>query len=61
MKIKFVNFKKEYPGKNLGNAFKRWFYIERLWSGKIINIGVKHWMINIDLRKNWIDDMIGGK
>jgi len=51
MKISYVNFKKEFPAVRKGVcSFDRWFYFERRWSGKIINIGVKHHQITIDLR-----------
>lgn len=55
-KIRFVNYRKEFP--NMGStAFAKWFYAERRWSGRIINIGVKAWAVVLDFRKDWIADM----
>jgi hypothetical protein len=57
-KINYTNFRKEY-GICGAMAFKRWFYFERFWSGKIINIGIKHFHVSFDFRKNWLMDMLG--
>ena len=35
--------------------------IRKYWSGKIINIGLDSIYFVIDLRKNWLEDMITGK
>jgi len=60
MKIRYVNFKKEFPAVASGRcAFKKWFYFNRMWSGKIINIGIKHHQITIDLRGDLFYELTG--
>jgi len=54
-KIRYTNFKKKFPIS--ATAFSRLFYIEKHWSGKIIEIGIKHHQISFDFRKNWLLDM----
>ncbi len=56
MKISFINYRKSFP--TMVGGFNKWFQIKRFWSGRIININVKHYAISLDLRKNWIADMI---
>jgi hypothetical protein len=56
-KVSWCNFRKLYPRK-LDHVFKQWFYCERMWGGKIINIGVRHYQLTLDFRKNWLLDMI---
>ena len=47
-KISYCNFRKRYP--NMGDCFKRWFMIQRYWSGQIINISIKHHVFGLDFR-----------
>lgn len=54
-RVSCCNFRKKYP--NLGNCFTEWLSIRRFWSGRIINIYVKHYMVSLDFRANWISDM----
>lgn len=54
--IKFINYRKELPNAS-SNCWDRLFYFEKRWRGKLWYIGVKHFCIVIDLRKNWIMDM----
>jgi len=62
MKISYLNFKKEFPSFAADNAFlDRWFYFERRWKGRIINFGVKHHQITIDLRGDSFEEMTGKK
>ena len=53
MKISYVNFKKEFPVvRNRVAVFDKWFYYDKFWGGKIINVGIKHHQITIDFRSN---------
>lgn len=46
----------------LFNLFtKENFSIRKYWDGKIINIGLDSIYFEIDLRKNWVKDMVTGK
>ena len=58
-KISYTNYKAEYP---IGEAaFKDWFSVSRLWSGRIISFFIRHHSITFDFRKDeWADMMIGG-
>ena len=60
MKIRYTNFKNHFPNCNCNAVYTQWFYIERRWGGKIINIGVKWHQLSFDFRKNWIMDMMTG-
>ncbi len=55
--IRYTNFKKKY-GQGAAMAFKRWVYCRSYWSGKVINIGIKHFQLSFDFTKNWLLDMI---
>ena len=57
--IRYTNFRKEFRN-CCDNCFQQWFYINKRWSGKIINVGIKHHQISFDFRKNWILDMVNG-
>ena len=60
MNISYTNFKKEFPVVREGRyCFDKWFYFKRFWSGKLINIGIKHHQITIDIRGNWKKDLLG--
>ena len=62
MRIRYVNYRKEFPGKGMGKTcFTKWFCIRRYWSGKIICIRVKHHEISLDFRRDWVADMMGKK
>ena len=62
MKVSYTNFKKEFPVVREGKCvFDRWFYFKRFWSGKLINIGMKHHQITIDLRGDFFQEMTGKK
>ena len=58
-KISYCNFKKEYPNLNTDTAFNQWFYAQRFWGGRIIDVGIKYHVLSFDFRKNWIADMMG--
>jgi hypothetical protein len=47
--------------KDDGVCWKRWFYISRLWSGRLIFIGVKRHQICLDFRYNWLADMMSDR
>jgi len=55
-KIRFINYHKQFPTST--GAFKRLFYINTRWGGDIINIGILHYAVSLDFRKNWLDDML---
>ena len=57
MKVKYVNYRKEFP--TLTNS-TRWFSFDRYWSGKLIHVSVKHHCLIFDFRKNWLEDMARG-
>ena len=39
--FRYTNYRKEFP--NMGAAaFRKWFHFKRLWSGKLIYIGIRH-------------------
>ncbi len=50
MKIRFINYKKQFPNLAGGKAFSRRFWVDSLFDGKIIHINVKHYTLEIDLR-----------
>ena len=54
-KIRFINYRKAVSA----NSFKKWFYIRRYWSGRLIHIGVRHYAIAIDLRGDFFEEMTG--
>lgn len=55
MNIRYVNYQTTPVHEN---CFKEWFYIRRYWRGKLIHIGIRHHALVIDIRKNWISDMM---
>ena len=57
--MRLVNWRKDHPyvPKNLWNE---WLSVRRSWGGRIITVHVKHWMLELDFRFNWIDDMRHG-
>lgn len=60
MKVRYTNFKKEFPAVREGRiAFQKWFYFERMWGGKLIYISVKHHQITLDFRGCIIDELTG--
>ena len=52
-RIKIVNWTKEYEN----YVPKSRFSFKRYWSGKLWYIGVSHYTLILDFRKNWMDDM----
>ena len=42
-------------------CWKRWFYINRLWSGRLIFISIKRHQLCLDFRYNWLADMMEGE
>lgn len=56
MRIRYVNYKKEFPGHVIKYS---WFRIKKYWSGKLIHFCFLHNSIIIDLRKDFIRDMMG--
>lgn len=59
MKVRYTNFKKEFPA--VGGAFKKWWYFDRHWKGKLILIGIKHHQITLDFRGDLFEEMTGKK
>ncbi len=57
MKLRYTNMKKEFP--NIRDCFHNWFSFCRFWDGRLIKIGIKHHVLTIDLRRDWISDMKG--
>lgn len=55
-RISYCNYRKQYP--NIGPCFADWFYIRKYWSGKLIHIGIKHHCVVLDLRGDWVSDMM---
>lgn len=50
-KVSFINYGKK-------SCFNRLFYCSRMWSGKLIYFGIKHYAIEFDFRKDWLADMV---
>ena len=40
-----------------GHGFKRWFSVQRFWSGKLVHINCRRWSLVLDFRGNWLADM----
>ena len=60
MNITYTNFKKEFAAVRVGKCcFDKWFYFQRFWGGKLINIGIKHHQVTIDIRGDWTKDLFG--
>lgn len=62
MKIRYTNFKKEFPSVREGRCiFSKWFEFKRYWNGKLIYISVKHHQLTIDMRttESLIKDLKG--
>lgn len=57
MKIRFESHLKEM---GIKRCLFRLPKIEKFWSGKIITIGSPLLYMVIDIRKNWIKDMVTG-
>ena len=55
-KIRYTNYIKQFP--NSRDIWQKWFAVGRLWSGRIIEINVKHHALTFDFRKNWLADMV---
>ena len=47
---------------NYGNMsaglWNRWFSIERRWSGRIVLVCMRQFMLQLDFRKDWLADMV---
>ncbi len=56
MKIQITNMRKKFPTSGF-SCWSSWFNVTRYWSGKLIDISIKHFVISIDLRKDWVKDM----
>lgn len=56
-KITYTNFKKRFPGSSEG-VYKRWFYFERMWGGRIWNFCVRHHQLSFDFRLCFLSDMV---
>lgn len=54
-KISYVNYRKLYPQTS---AFKRLFIAQRAWSGLLWIVGIKHHVVKLDWRRNWVRDML---
>ena len=62
IRIRYTNFKKEFKSVREGRCiFERWLYFERLWHGKLICIGIKHYQITLDFRGDLVKELIGKK
>ncbi len=48
--------RKKFPTSGF-SCWSSWFNVTRYWSGKLIYISIKHFVISIDLRKDWVKDM----
>ena len=58
-KITYTNWHKYNPAtKGLWN---RWFAIDRWWSGRIIHISIRYYSLELDFRRNWVEDMLEHK
>lgn len=53
-KVSFANFRRLFPN---CRGFNKWFSINRYWGGRIITIGVLHWQMSLDFRKDFVADM----
>ena len=53
-RVHYTNYQNKYGP---AGGFKRWFYIDRFWYGRIIHIGVRHYAITLDFRGDWLADM----
>lgn len=54
--VSYTNWKKQ-AGYREG-LWKRWFLVQRFWSGRIIDIQVKHHMLSLDFRYSWLADLM---
>lgn len=54
-KIGFRNMHKEFPASK--GIWTEWFRVEKHWGGNIIDIMIRHYMIKLDYRENWLADM----
>ena len=50
MRIRYVNYRTVFPTAPAGNAFTRWFWVDRYSRGRLVYIGVRHHAIAVDLR-----------
>lgn len=48
MKVRFINYKKQFPNLAGGKAFSRWFWIDSFFDGKMIHINVKNYTLEIE-------------
>lgn len=54
-RVSYTNFKKSYPNTR---GFTRWVWVSRYWGGRLINVGIRHHVLNFDFRHNWVEDML---
>jgi len=43
--------------------WQKWNHLgfKKLWSGKLIYFGFSKFSVQLDIRKNWVDDLVTGK
>ena len=58
MKIRFVNYRKEFPNMSQAAFSDLFTYVER-WDGSLIYFGIKHFVICLDFRDNVVEDLVG--
>ena len=56
--FRLVDYKAGNPSACEG-IFKSWFYVKLFWGGRLVFVGVRHWCLQLDFRRNWISDIIG--
>lgn len=58
-RIRYTNFRKEYPEHHMEQVFGQWFSVRRYWSGRIINVTVKWHQLTLDFRLDAMADLLG--
>lgn len=53
-RVSYTNFRKLYPQ---SQGFKRWLVAERFWRKRLWVIGIRHHIVKIDWRRDWVRDM----
>lgn len=53
-RVSYTNFCKLYPQ---SQGFKRWIVAERFWRKRLWVIGIRHHIVKIDWRRDWVRDM----
>ena len=57
--VRFINYRKSCPNSDSG-CWTRWLRFDRYWSGRIWMLGIRHLCLELDWRRNWLQDMIDG-